>query len=59
MRLPLHRFLNAVYAWILERVEKPEEFEYQLNKPIPGMMVTDSTVRDEMDAVRALMGGGW
>jgi hypothetical protein len=59
LRLPFARFLNLIYAWYMERVEDKERFKYELEKPIPGMMVSDRLIADELDAVDALIGGGF
>jgi hypothetical protein len=38
IRLPPHRFLNAVYAWVIARIDpqKVEEWLAQLQAPLPG-----------------------
>jgi hypothetical protein len=64
LRLPIHRFLNYVYAWCLERVEaeKLEQWRWEMNQPLPGREkdVTDAQVEEEgrgfMDLMTA-MGG--
>jgi hypothetical protein len=47
-----------VLAWCLERVEKPDEFLYHLEKPIPGRPVGDDVVEEELAAFNALLKGG-
>jgi hypothetical protein len=38
IRLPPHRFLNAVYAWVINRIDpaKHEQWIQQLSAPLPG-----------------------
>ena len=39
LELPFDRLLNAIYAWLGERVKDHDQFEYQLTRPIPGRVV--------------------
>jgi len=58
--LPLRRFLNAVYAWALQRVEDADQFTYLLEEPVQGR-VRDTDVRREVEdfaSFMAVMGGG-
>jgi hypothetical protein len=60
LRLPVRRFCNYVYAWLLERT-KPEDRErlvYELNRPLPGQEkeVTPDMVEHEDAAFDAFMG---
>jgi hypothetical protein len=50
MALPVDRFLNAIYAWCLNRVdqEKVDQWLHQLTLPIPGR-VEPVDVEAEMD----------
>lgn len=45
IRLPPHRFLNAVYTWVLGRIapDKHEQWLAQLNAPLPGAEVKAPT----------------
>jgi hypothetical protein len=36
MTLPIHRFLNYIYWWYSQRVERIEDLDYQLAQPLPG-----------------------
>lgn len=38
MRLPMHRFVNHIYAWCIERVQpdQREEWEMMMRQPLPG-----------------------
>lgn len=36
MMLRFDRFLNFIYTWFVQRVEKREEFDTLLLEPIPG-----------------------
>jgi hypothetical protein len=49
-RIPLDRYLNAIYVWCLERIEpdKRDQWLFQLAQPIPGREVPVD-VEAEMD----------
>lgn len=32
----MHRFLNFVYTWCVERTQDRERFDFLLNEPLPG-----------------------
>lgn len=55
MLLPLDRFCNAIYAWVVERVEDKERFDFELTQPVPGR-VRDTDVEQELDAFASFMG---
>jgi hypothetical protein len=52
MALPLDRFLNAVYVWIVRRMDEEgrQQFDFQLTLPTPGREPTEAVVAQEMDA---------
>jgi hypothetical protein len=58
LALPMHRFLNAIHYWMLERVENVDVYEYNLTKPPPGTRVTERVIQGELDAFQSLIGGG-
>jgi hypothetical protein len=57
MTLRVDRFLNAIYAWCLPRIDPQErdKWLFQLNAPIPGR-VTQVSAREEMDSFAAFAG---
>jgi hypothetical protein len=69
--LPVNRFLNAIYAFLLNEIrgngmqrvqidEAKTSLENELSKPLPGakrMKVSDSVVNDEMALFRAAASG--
>lgn len=56
--LPLHRFLNAIYYWAIQRVEDAEQFHSVLYEPVAGeaVKVTAQDVKAELDDFAAFMG---
>jgi hypothetical protein len=60
LRLPPHRFLNAVYAWCLNHIdpEKREEWDAMLEAPLDGSRAkpTDAQIESEGADFMALMG---
>lgn len=38
LELPIYRFLNFVYGWVMDRVphDQREQFLYELHAPLPG-----------------------
>jgi len=36
LTLPPHRFMNCVYGWCVERVEKRDEWDAMLTAELPG-----------------------
>lgn len=58
LRLPTHRFFNAVFAWCVERIdpEKREEWEMQLNEPFYNDTPTQAQLEREAEGFMALMG---
>jgi len=58
MLLPIDRFCSAVYVWMIKRVANPDEFDYHLTKPMLGAATAPGVVREELDVVAALIGGG-
>lgn len=65
LRLPVHRFLNYVYAWCVARIdpEKLEQWHWELNQPLPGRerVITDAQAEEEgqgfMDLMMGMRGG--
>lgn len=59
VRQPVHRFLNLVYAWCVAHIdpEKREDWEYQMNAPIPGRetQVSEATAEVEGEGFLAMM----
>lgn len=59
IRFPLHRFLNCVFTWALNRVppDKVEQFMFELEKPIPGRerVVSQDQIEEEGQLFMALM----
>jgi hypothetical protein len=54
--LTIRRFYNAIYAWAIQRVKDPEEFDQRLAALDSGpRIVTEQTVQGEMDAFAGLM----
>lgn len=51
MTLPLHRFLNAIYMWCVERIAEDdlERFQSELAAPVPGGPVTTAVVEQEQE----------
>lgn len=50
--LPLDRFLNAVYYWIIQRIE-PDDlpmFLTRLYEPLPGRNESPESIKQEMDS---------
>jgi hypothetical protein len=61
LRLPEHRFYNAVYTWTIERIDpdKREEWIQMLNEPLEGTSPrepTPSQVEAEGASFMAFMG---
>ena len=56
MSLPIYRFINAIYAWSLERVEDRQKFDDAIFAPIAGR-VTDADVEREREAFAAFASG--
>lgn len=61
IEFPVHRFLDFVYAWLMNRIdpEKMEEVDDMLNRPLPGQerKVTDAMAEDEGASFMALHAG--
>lgn len=60
IRLPPHRFCNAVYAWCVQHMtpEKREEWDFMLNAPLPGheqAAPTETVIEAEGEAFMAVM----
>jgi hypothetical protein len=62
--LPPHRFLNAVYAWVVSRMnaKQREEWDAMLLAPLPGRKQKPAAVAASgdsgfMDAMKNLKGG--
>lgn len=49
LKLPIHQFLNYVYAWCVERLdpEKREEWEMGLADPLPGREPSPAQIERE------------
>jgi len=57
LRLSGRRFLNLIYAWLIERTEDPQKLRDQLYTPMPGTspdQVTPQVIQDEMSAFLSL-----
>jgi hypothetical protein len=50
--LPLDRFCNAIYFWVIQRVEEDDRdmFLARLYEPLPGREPSPETVKMEMDS---------
>lgn len=61
LRLPIHRFLNYVYAWCVERInpEKLEQWQWELEQPLPGQekKPTEGQTEDEGQGFMDFMAG--
>lgn len=62
LELPMHRFLNCIYAWVYTRLEadqeKLEEWLHMLEQPLEGespKKVTQATIDDEGASFMALL----
>jgi hypothetical protein len=60
LHLPLHRFLNLVYSWLVERIdpEKRDMWEMMLQEPFEGQEPNQMTDEEEglafMNAMAAI-----
>jgi hypothetical protein len=51
MALPLDRFFNAIYVWVLQRLddEDRDTFLVRLYDPLPGRESSPQAIQQEMD----------
>lgn len=51
IRYPVHRFLNCIYAWCVDRIdpETREEWDMMLSAPLPGREAKPSPAELEAD----------
>lgn len=61
--LPPRRFFNFLQYWLVNHVKDPERFLQELEEPLPGQKITETSAlveaeRDEFGAFMATMTGG-
>lgn len=49
LTLPFDRFCNAIYWWAVQRVKDKDHFDYELAKPIPGLLVGTEVTPEDLD----------
>lgn len=49
MDLPVDRFCNAIYAWVVPRVKDREQFDFQLTQPVPGRVRPSDVERERAE----------
>lgn len=58
LTLPVHRFLNFIYAWLVERIPADDQEQWlgDLDQPLDGSkIVTEAMIEQEATGFEALM----